>query len=426
MMLGRFARRLLSFVVIVGVLGWSLWAAADGLLGIEAQDWVRACRSDLQDCSTATRIVLGFIAEQLTRLFDAVIERLKPHLHSLIALGSLSFGIWKWIKYREAALLGRLKELVEREVVDLRVGRSDLINIVCRPSPGQSATAPLYSDQRLRSLLLRRSWRSVVYANPMTKVDRQLNRALVDIQKQLDWTGLREAHFREQRATIHLIKGAIASARTESAKTAQRAWSFNKDALAHFRNVLHEQNGGNDIDATEFCGHQLWRLGALDEALVQYQRMEELAEQVDPVKERERRGKTLARAKRYQAEIHHLQGAHGTANNLLSSALDDDLEPLAPLVNRDLLEQAQTNELQANVRRHGLGFTNAAKESLQSAEADYQRLKEELDPAKQSSLRRAITRAKRLFRDDGVAELRKAAEEGLARVQLALREYDGD
>ena len=53
--------------------------------------------------------VVRAMAAFLTDLFNAAIEAIKPHLQSLIALGSLSFAIWKWVRYREGALFRRLR-----------------------------------------------------------------------------------------------------------------------------------------------------------------------------------------------------------------------------------------------------------------------------------------------------------------------------
>src|SRR5215467_14134076 len=101
--------------------------------------------------------VLRAAVDFLTYLFNAAIEAIKPHLQSLIALGSLSFAIWKWVRYREGALFRRLRDLVSKTVSGLRVSRTDLLNIVCRPSPGQSASAPLFIEEPLRRILLTRS-----------------------------------------------------------------------------------------------------------------------------------------------------------------------------------------------------------------------------------------------------------------------------
>ena len=77
----------------------------------------------------------------------------------------------------------------------------------------------------------------------------------------------------------------------------------------------------------------------------------------------EAEGFVLARAKRYQAEICRLQNQQlGVANTLCSDALAA-IAPHAPLTSRDLLEEAEINELQG-CDRFGLNFNNAADQSL--------------------------------------------------------------
>src|SRR5262245_29247149 len=414
----RFVSRLSWLFGLVVSIGIGLWVAERGLFGLEAQDWVRICKTNFAGCPDATWFFVRFGAHQVTAVFNAAVDALKPHLQSLIALGSSSFAVWKWWRYREAALFRRLKERVEKEVVDLRVGRADLLDIICRPSPGQVATVPLFAEDRLRTVFFKRHWRWVLSSNdPVTTTDRRLDRALTEIEKQLTWTKMRETYYREQRATVHLIKGAIASARSEKAKSAHNWWRLNHDALAHFRSVLSEPDNENDIEATEYSGHQLRRLAALDNALASYEKMGRLAASI---KEKLQRDLVVARAKRYQAEIRRLQKAYGVSNRLLSSALKD-LEAHVPLLGRHLLERGQTNELQGCVRL-ALKFADAAEDSFKAAEVDYQKLVDHYDPQKQSRLGRTLARLRRIFHDDGTDQLFKEAKDGLDRVQAALQE----
>jgi hypothetical protein len=359
------------------------------------------------------------LTEALTNFYNAAIEALKPHLHSLIALGSLSFAIWKWVRYREGALFRRLKELVAKTISGLRLGRADLTAIVCRPAPGQSPTAPLFIEEALRSVLLRRYWWRVLSSrDPITSADRRLDRTLKEIDNQLQWTEMRLELYREQRATVHLVKGAIASARSDRANTAQGWWRTNNEALTHFRDALGVIGNDKDIDALEYKAHQLRKLGHLEGALAAYEELERCLGNIEDAK---RKSTRLARARRYQAEIHRLQVPPSLriANGLLSSALGA-LAPFAPLVDRDLLEQAEINELQGCVR-FGLNFNNRARESLSDAQGDYQRLLDAFEEDKGHRMRRALRWLRSFFHNDGREEIRKAAEVGLARVTSALQ-----
>ena len=64
-------------------------------------------------------------------------------------------------------------------------------------------------------------WRVLSSRDPITSADRRLDRTLKEIDTQLQWTEMRLELYREQRATVHLVKGAIASARSDRANTAQ-------------------------------------------------------------------------------------------------------------------------------------------------------------------------------------------------------------
>src|SRR5207302_223482 len=155
------------------------------------------------------------------------------------------------------------------------------------------------------SLIERRYWWRILNRDPVTRVDKQLARSLTRIDQQLEWTELRLKLIREQRATVHLVKGAIASARSQRATSAQGWWKTNNDALAHFRDALGVPGNEADVDALEYKAHQLRKLGHLDGARTCYEEVAECAAaDQEPSK---RRDFVLARARRYQAEICRLQ-----------------------------------------------------------------------------------------------------------------------
>src|SRR5215471_19112804 len=55
-------------------------------------------------------------------------------------------------------------------------------------------------------------------------------------------------------------KGAIASARSERARTAQHWWTRNNEALTHFRDALAVPGNNKDLGALEYKAHQLRKL----------------------------------------------------------------------------------------------------------------------------------------------------------------------
>lgn len=352
----------------------------------------------------------------MTGLFNAAIEALKPHLSPLVALGSFAFAIFKWYRYRDSVLFLRLRDLIKKTVDGLRIGRSDLLAIVCRPAPGQSATAPLFIEDNLRRLIERRYWWRVLHStDPITRVDKQLGRSLAKIDEQLEWTEQRLKLIREQRATVHLVKGAIASARSERATSASAWWKTNNDALAHFRDALGVPGNESDVDALEYKAHQLRKLGHLDGAKTCYEQVEELAAKGEASK---RRDFILARARRYQAEICRLQNEQlKNANGFCSNALAA-IAPHAPLSGRDLLEEAEINELQGCIR-FALGFHNVADESLSNALSCYERITDAFEEEHRHRAKRALRWLKRLFVDDGLDEIVRRAAEGAKRVTAA-------
>jgi len=139
---------------------------------------------------------------------------------------------------------------------------------------------------------------------------------------------------------------------------------------------------------------------------------------VDQQEPSKRRDFVLARAKRYQAEICRLQNQQlGVANTLCSDALAA-IAPHAPLTSRDLLEEAEINELQGCVR-FGLNFNNAADQSLSDAQSCYQRITDAFEEEHRHRTKRVIRWFKRLFVDDGSEEILRRAGEGAERVAAA-------
>jgi hypothetical protein len=181
----------------------------------------------------------------------------------------------------------------------------------------------------------------------------------------------------------------------------------------------------SDLTAKELEAHQLRKLGHLDDALEAYQVLEETASTIE-----DQRAQTIiiARAKRYQAEI--IQGRSAalnedgtqrlrrcdTAFNLVSSSIGnsalDIRRRFAPYQGWDLLEEGDINYLVALISNVA-DFRNREADHLRNARTAYQRIIAE------SPRRRGA------WRPDKTLRLRKAAEEGLARVLRAEnKEYD--
>ena len=72
----------------------------------------------------------------------------------------MSFGFWRWWRYREHILHKRLAEYLRENDTRLATGTADLIELIQRPAPGQQFKDPLFIDNDLRVVLRERNWDS--------------------------------------------------------------------------------------------------------------------------------------------------------------------------------------------------------------------------------------------------------------------------
>ena len=363
----------------------------------------------------------GWVSQVATALvdrFNDVVDWIRAQLKELIAIGSFAFAIWKWLRYRDSALFARFRELLEKEERRLRHARSDLAEIITRPAPGQTAAMPLFVEEPLRQVFRKRGWSGVLSNDDrQTRTDKRLSRALVRIDEQIGWAERQHQFFREQRAAVHLLKGAIASARSERVQDDALRERLDNEALTHFRDALAVPGNEKDVQAIEYSGQQLLRLKQYQAALLTFNEMETLANALE-----DSRQKVIyqARAKWFQAEASRLRShpAERRANVLMIEA-HKRLASIAPLFDRDLLEQAKMHEMHGCLRLD-IRFPAMAQTSLQAAKECYERLLDNVELKRVRLLRRLWRLLLRLFRDDGTNELRKAARDGLSRVERAL------
>jgi hypothetical protein len=234
------------------------------------------------------------------------------------------------------------------------------------------------------------------------------------LQSQIAWAETRRAALRKQLAAAHLLRGAVASARSGQVRATDRQLEFNRIALAEFNYALAVPGNDKDIDALEHKGHQLRKLSLLDQALEVFQEVEALARALQPSKQR---ALYIARAKKFQAEIHRSNNASSpNANGALIAAIDE-LAPLAPLTGRELLDQAEIHEMHACVR-FAMGATVQAPLSLAAARSDYETLLASLGSDDPGFVRRIWRWLRGIFRHDGIEEIRELAKAGLERVEL--------
>jgi len=364
----------------------------------------------------------GFLSQWAPGLLDWIkdtFETLRPHLPWLIALVSTTVGIVKWLQSRDSVTFKRLAEIIREDDDRLHHSRSDQLQIISRPGPERTTfDAPLYAVQPLRQVLRQRRWAPVFgLTNPAKRADRRLESALVKLQDQIAWTEARRATLRKQLAAAHLLKGAVASARSGQVTATERKLQFNRAALAEFNYALAVPDNGKGIDAWEHKGHQLRKLNYLDPALQAFQEMEALATALQPSKQR---SLYMARAKKFQAEIHKSNNPAAPNANAALIAAVTTLEPLAPLTGRDLLDQAEIHEMHAAVR-FAMGANIQAPLSLGAARSDYETLLASLGLDNPGAFRRIWRWLRTIFRHDGAEEIRQLAKAGLKRVDLIER-----
>ncbi|WP_290986091.1 hypothetical protein [Hyphomicrobium sp.] len=308
----------------------------------------------------------------------------------------------------------------------MKDGQQYVLNALERPSPGQSFSLPLFASEQLRSVLRERNWdKSATAVQVASSAEWQLGQALDIVKRQLKTADDNITSLRQQYATAHILRGAIASSMAK--RNPAVALQKNNAALTEFRTALQIPGHEGDLTAKELEAHQLRKLGHLADALQAYRALEKLASTVD---DQRTQVLLIARSKRYQAEI--LQAfraqtdADGkvtfrgnlTAYDLISvnrsgSALDLRRQ-LAPFQGWDLCEHGDMNYVAALVCNI-LGFGGIEANHLREAETSYGGILAEV-PRRRLSLDRQSSR-----------RLRQVANEGLRRVEAARDgTYDAD
>ncbi len=349
---------------------------------------------------------------------------IQEHGEKLIALAGVCFGVWKWWVYRESILHRRLEKYLTRENKRISTAQRDVIEAINRPGPAGHSAQTLYAVGPLRSILRRRKWEPVLnYTGTEHGAERQLDRALDKIQQRIAHAERALLILRRQQVGAHSIKGAIAAARASNRNNAVKRIELENRALGSFQTVLNIPGHENDVWAKECEAHQLRRLGHLDLALAAYEELEASAANIEDDRSR---ALTIARSKRYRAEILQARalstqaGAGSTtAHRLMAS--ESNINPGAltmraqfrPYSRWDQIEQGEMHYTAAFIA-HNLGYVAVERTQLQLAANEYQ-----------STLDR--TPSGRIFVSEATKRLRTAALAGKKRVQKALDktcEYD--
>lgn len=276
----------------------------------------------------------------------------------VIGLIGGSFGIWKWFTYREKILHKRLTEYLDEQDRRLDHARSDILKALERPAPGKRFSDPIFADNRLRAVLKERRWDFSTFGKAIVRsVNADLDRSLAQIENRIETAESMLRSFREQRATVHLLRGAVATAEARNGLTARAAIAADRNALIQFRTAMLVPGHEHDVEAKEYEAHQLRRLGQLDDAETAYLELENAAQNVRDVKQRDiivaramfcRAAILQTRALQAYESGQNVNGGAGTAHTLLSQA-EAIRARHAPFQVWDSIEQGNLHYLRALV-----------------------------------------------------------------------------
>ncbi len=366
------------------------------------------------DNEFASAVLAKWLGE--TGVLGAISGFLRDHGEKLIGLAGLSFGIYKWWRYRETILHKRLEEYLRENDRRLLDGQTYVLQALQRPAPGQRFKLPLFASKALQNVLRERNWdRTLVAANVGQSADWQLSKAIESIERRIEAADKTVGSLRQQLATAHIIKGAIASS-GEPASSDGGAIEGSLDALTSFRSALQIPGHDRNLTAKELEAHQLRKLRFFAQAKQAYEDVQRLAATTNDYRTQRL---AAARAKQHQAEIIQAQWSvplpgggrqfNGSQNawalvnpNVSESALAIR-KNFAPFRGWDLLDEGHLNYLAAFVA-HNLGFNLQRQARLEEARTAYKGVLA-------SPVRVWTRRSKR--------RLRQRAVEGLVRVETA-------
>lgn len=233
------------------------------------------------------------LGQDTTGGLGALAEFLRGYGQLIVGLLGFSFGVWRWWLYHERVLHKRLQEYISARDGRLRDVRSQALETIQRPAPGQAFQAPSFVNRDLASVLRERRWDSSTLALTVNQsAEWQLSKAVEAIKSKLQLAEREAVSLRQELCTAYSLRGVVASARTGTER--------HNDALNHIRNALSLPGHGNDIQLIELEAHQLRKLGHYGLAETAYERVVELAKDIPLERDR---NIVITRAKRYLAEI---------------------------------------------------------------------------------------------------------------------------
>lgn len=336
---------------------------------------------------------------------------IKEHGERLVAIASLTFGIYKWWVYRERILHKRLEEYITESDKRLQPASSQVVEALLRPGRVAALPQPSFAVD-LRNILYRTRWFfGLGFITPEAEAKWRLGTALGGIRKRIQTSRQALRSLQDQQAQLHIIAGAVATSRARSTKFRAASRRHDQRALREFKKALLVPGHQRNLAAKENEAIQLLRLGRADLALEAFVELEAIAGEIP---EEKKRDILLARSRRYQAQI-KMFTSYGAAWILIAAdngtSSIDLRDKHGPYQAWELIEQAETHYVSAYVAKLN-GFKNREPLHLR-------RTGERYDDA--------LASTQRWLARKGDRELRKIAAQGLARVQKAQRgEYDLD
>lgn len=238
--------------------------------------------------------VIGKFGVQANGLAGQLAQLVRDYGQTMVGLVGVTFGFWRWWRYREHILHKRLEEYLSENDQRLMQGTREVIELIQRPAPGQQLKDPLFVDADLRVVLRERNWDKPAYALGIAaSSDWHLDKAIDAINRRLATAQAMVASLNRQVFSAHSIRGAIASSLGHREDT-----KSSSNALDQFKTALAVPGHGRDISIRELEAHQMRKLGLAGRDV--YNDVLALAIGMD---DQRKRAYQTARMKRYVAEM---------------------------------------------------------------------------------------------------------------------------
>jgi len=179
--------------------------------------------------------VLGRFGGRASGILGVVAGIARDYGQAIVGFIGVSFGFWRWWRYRERILHKRLADYLQESDARLAAVTSEVIELVQRPAPGQQLKDPLFVDSDLRVVLRERNWDKPAYAlGVAASSDWHLDKAIRNLGRRLETANAMVSVIQRQLASAYTIRGAIAASSAKGSKSEQ----MNSLALIYFRSAL--------------------------------------------------------------------------------------------------------------------------------------------------------------------------------------------